>query len=582
MGGGEQLQDRFGLHFSGMCWAFPKSTTVDCVPNKTDTFFYWYQASPELLTIPRIVFLHGQDDVPQWTRQNAPNKITEKQWSFLKPQVPQWGTHHSKFFLLVFPAGCRVVVMTANLCQLDLTVMSNAVWWQDFPKKTPAQLARHASSEFEEDLLLYLNRLGWRGGDELLADSTEKELVGPEAFRQFDFSGAGAKLIRSVPGRHKTNERTCWGHPALHRALEKQRFPKEFKGSPVLGQFSSMGSFSEKWLDDEFCVSLCGGVVKGTESTEGTGTASTGTASTTPSADKQNNFRSASSELLAQKSTDASKLGKGALHLIWPTKNEIRDSLAGYVSGGSIPGSAKNVGKTHVLPKLHKWSTSSGHETSTRDDHPFGRRRAVPHIKTFARYLAGDGDTGEDEDERTEDERTKETENGKGKDTAKDPTKGSSIGAGTKLAWVFLGSHNLSGAAWGKFELNNTQLNLLSYELGVLLTPNLVGKRVSTPFCVIAASALLAGQAVDLPGMTCLAGARPFDGGSEKSKEVEFRHASAVNTVGSSGTASGNTAFAPLPYHVPPPRYETDDKPWTFDETHAEPDWRGQTWDPRG
>ena len=110
-------------------------------------------AAPELLTIPRIHWLHGQPDVPEWTKENLPNKIEDKTWTFLKPQVPNYGTHHSKFFLLVYPAGVRVVVSTANLCRMDLTVMSNAVWWQDFPLKSEQQVQNHASSEFEEDLL---------------------------------------------------------------------------------------------------------------------------------------------------------------------------------------------------------------------------------------------------------------------------------------------------------------------------------------------------------------------------------------------------------------------------------------------
>lgn len=468
-------------------------------------------AAPELLTIPRIHWLHGQPDVPEWTKENLPNKIEDKTWTFLKPQVPNYGTHHSKFFLLVYPAGVRVVVSTANLCRMDLTVMSNAAWWQDFPLKSEQQLQNHASSEFEEDLLLYLNRLRWVGGEETNEDG-ERVLVGPEAFRAFDYSGAGAKLIRSVPVRHNSVEETSWGHPALHRALQKQKFPKEFEKSPVLGQFSSMGSFSEKWLNDEFRGSLCGGVIEG---------------------------------------PDKKPLGKGQLNLIWPTKQEVRQSLAGYVSGGSIPGSAKNVNKPHVRSKLHTWSAngsqnSENNSDTPTDDNPCGRRQAVPHIKTFARYL---------EDKKN----------------------------GAKLAWVFLGSHNLSGAAWGKFEHGNSQLNLLSYELGVLLLPSLVGTRVEKPFCVVAASAQLAVEEVG-PAMQCLAGARPCVAHGRSGKEVVFRHATTVvpKDVSLSEGTSVSTVFAPLPYHVPPRRYGPHDVPWTFDETHLKPDWTGQQWHPRG
>ncbi len=44
---------------------------------------------------------------------------------------------------------------------------------------------------------------------------------------------------------------------------------------------------------------------------------------------------------------------------------------------------------------------------------------------------------------------------------------------GNELAWVLLGSHNLSQAAWGALEKNETQLHIRHYELGVLLLPSL-------------------------------------------------------------------------------------------------------------
>ena len=53
------------------------------------------------------------------------------------------------------------------------------------------------------------------------------------------------------------------------------------------------------------------------------------------------------------------------------------------------------------------------------------RSRVMPHVKTFARYRPEDA----------------------------------------SVAWVILGSHNLSGAAWGRLEKNGAQVNILSYEL---------------------------------------------------------------------------------------------------------------------
>ena len=527
--------------------------------------------APELLAIPRLHWLHGQDDLPNWIRANCSNKTETGEWTTLKPATPQWGTHHSKFFLLVFPAGCRVVVHTANLCYGDLTAMSNAAWWQDFPKKTARQSATHETSEFEEDLVRYLNRLGWRGRDE----GARLGHVGPEAFRAFDFAGAGAKLIASVPGRHggadprDRREASIWGHPALRRALAKMAFSPTFRDAPIVGQFSSIGSFSEKWLVSEFGESLRAGSLRterdaATDDPARSARENEGAERTGPAGP------AGPAERVSSPSSSSSSLGAGPIQLVWPTVAEVRASLLGYAAGGSIPGNTRNLAKPHVAARLHAWRAPA-----TKED-PYGRARAAPHIKTFARYAASEPHPR---------------------------------GGPPALAWVFLGSHNLSGAAWGKFEKNETQLNVLSYELGVLLAPALVGprrakKRTETPFCAVAAS--LAARGI-LPGresspsarFLCLAGARPRCA-SESFRvgaEIRFTHAGSVlewSRRTKRGTEAENAkddadgednaddfAVAPLPYPVPPRRYGPADAPWTIDTVHAEPDCFGRTWPPR-
>ena len=39
------------------------------------------------------------------------------------------------------------------------------------------------------------------------------------------------------------------------------------------------------------------------------------------------------------------RAGKSGLHLVWPTVQEVRDSVEGYAAGGSIPGTVANVTK---------------------------------------------------------------------------------------------------------------------------------------------------------------------------------------------------------------------------------------------
>ncbi|KAK1284192.1 hypothetical protein QJS10_CPB21g00868 [Acorus calamus] len=80
----------------------------------------------------------------------------------------------------------------------------------------------------------------------------------------------------------------------------------------------------------------------------------------------------------------------------------------GYAAGNAVPSPQKNVEKD------------------------FLKNRAMPHIKTFARYN------------------------------------------GQNLAWFLLTSANLSKAAWGALQKNNSQFMIRSYELGVLFMPSVI------------------------------------------------------------------------------------------------------------
>lgn len=117
----------------------------------------------------------------------------------------------------------------------------------------------------------------------------------------------------------------------------------------------------------------------------------------------------------------------GHVRLIWPSVAQIRDSLEGWFGGGSIPGYYDRVMKPMLLDGgyFRLWG---GHTT--------GRQRAMPHMKTYLRFH----------------EESKE------------------------IAWVCVGSHNFSKAAWGEV-VNSRKYNarlcrILSYELGVVFVPS--------------------------------------------------------------------------------------------------------------
>ncbi|CAF4328949.1 unnamed protein product, partial [Adineta steineri] len=126
--------------------------------------------------------------------------------------------------------------------------------------------------------------------------------------------------------------------------------------------------------------------------------------------------------LTSLKQLHSSSLDSPELKLIYPTVDNVRTSLEGYMAGGSLPYNMQNAMKQGWLVNyLHKWKA----------DHR-QRSRASPHIKTYLRAT---------NDEYKE------------------------------LLWFLVTSANLSKAAWGVLEKNNTQLMIRSYEIGVLFIP---------------------------------------------------------------------------------------------------------------
>ena len=299
------------------------------------------------------------------------------------PPLPErYGTHHSKFMLLGYTTGIRVIVLTCNHIQQDHYHMSDALWAQDFPKKSATDL----SSPFEDTLTRYLEMAKWRG-----AEAGGKK-IDVDLLRTFDFSAARAVLIVSAPGRHKDVDN--WGHMAIRTALSKEEFEERFYDASLIAQFTSIGG-----------------------------------------------FKGLAGKKLLKQLDDSLSAGRGlnkpppdGISFIWPTRDEVRTSTKGYVLGGSIPGRQEQVmgpdAKTLFGARYCRFSSPASDLRPSLVKDPWGRGRAMPHIKTYLRHV------------------------------------------GNNIAWLFLSSFNLSGAAWGRLEKDGTQIYILSYEMGVLLLPS--------------------------------------------------------------------------------------------------------------
>jgi tyrosyl-DNA phosphodiesterase 1 len=126
-------------------------------------------------------------------------------------------------------------------------------------------------------------------------------------------------------------------------------------------------------------------------------------------------------------------------NIIFPTPNEVRTSLDGYEAGASIHTKIQTAAQLKQLqylkPMLCRWA---GNGDQNRDPTLItmeaGRRQAAPHIKTYIRFC----------------------------DAMK-----------TQIEWALVTSANISKQAWGEACNSAGESRICSYELGVLVWPQL-------------------------------------------------------------------------------------------------------------
>ncbi|CAL5017192.1 unnamed protein product [Urochloa decumbens] len=109
--------------------------------------------------------------------------------------------HHPKLIVLQRENSMRVVVTSANLVPRQWHLITNTVWWQDFPRRTSVDYAAlfsatdEQNSDFAAQLVSFIA-------------SMVNEVPSPSQaywineIAKYDFEGAGGYLIASVPGIH--------------------------------------------------------------------------------------------------------------------------------------------------------------------------------------------------------------------------------------------------------------------------------------------------------------------------------------------------------------------------------------------
>ncbi|KAF2098873.1 phospholipase D/nuclease [Rhizodiscina lignyota] len=433
----------------------------------------------------------------------------------------QEGTHHTKCIILIrHDDMAQVVIHTANMIRRDWANLTQAVWRSPLLPLTDDQCAQPENApvgsghRFKRDLLSYLRTYG----------SRTKHLT--EQLKEYGFSKVRAALVGSCPGRQTisaTNaaNQTVFGWRGLREILK--HIPsapvKEDEGPPqIVIQMSSVGMLGkeENWFTP-FLNAL---------GTTGPIAASTNAVtqdhdSQGPTSPSKRTYR-----FFTSNGNNETRPTQPRFHIIFPTAEEIRQSLDGYVSGGSIHWKLQNTQQQNQLkylrPLLRHWdpTTPSPKTATTRNGNVVPRealrRRAAPHIKTYIRFSSAKMD---------------------------------------RIDWAMVTSANLSKHAWGEMEKdgeNGRYARICSYELGVVVWPALFEEEE-------------AGNAPKPAVMVPTFGTNMPDGGHVDQSEAE---------AGSSKVIVGFR----MPYDLPLVPYSPSEIPWCAVASHDEPDWKGATW----
>ncbi|KAF4339156.1 hypothetical protein FBEOM_6976 [Fusarium beomiforme] len=378
------LKDLLSDPLISECWEFNFLHNISFLMDAFD---------PDTRHLVKVHLVHGF-----WKREDENRTALENEAAnfenvkiHIAPMSEMFGTHHSKMMVLFrHDETAQVIIHTANMIPKDWTNMTNGVWKSPLlPKMSDTENSQSlpddhyvgSGQRFKIDLLNYLKAYDRR---KVICKPLTDELT------RYDFSSIKAALIASVPGKHDAQDmsETSWGWAALKRCL--QHVPCQDDGdSDIVVQVSSIATLGAKedWLQKTLF------------------------------------------EPLSRSKNHVQRRPK--FKVVFPTADEIRRSLDGYASGGSIHTKIQSSQQAKQLeylrPIFHHWANDSSRgielpgDTSSRDS---GRKRAAPHIKTYIRSNK------------------------------------------TSIDWGLLTSANISKQAWGEAARPTGEMRIASWEIG--------------------------------------------------------------------------------------------------------------------
>lgn len=451
------LKDILGDPLISECWEFNYLHDLGYLMGSFD---------PDTRHLVDVHVVHGfwKREDPQRLALSADASAYENVKLHVAPMPEMFGTHHSKMMILFrHDDTAEVIIHTANMIPKDWTNMTNAVWRSPRLPRSPRgtkpppcyqDLEIGSGDRFKADLTSYLRSYDCRV---LTCGPLADKING------YDFTAVRAALVSSVPGVHEVNNLSCtpFGWSAMKRYLRAVTCQEG--SAEIVVQISSIATLGGKdtWLQKTLFDSLV-------------------------------TCRNTSTQ-------------RPKFKVVFPTADEIRRSLDGYASGGSVHTKIQSAQQTQQLnylrPMFHHWANDCDDGVALPCDvdvQNSGRNRAAPHIKTYIRY---------------------------NKDSS--------------LDWAVLTSANLSKQAWGEAAKPTGEMRIASWEIGILLWPELLEKKAS----------MVGTFQSDVPG--------------------QLTPANEVDAV---------SVGLRIPYSLPLQRYSAGEVPWVASMAYKEPDCHGQLW----
>lgn len=428
----------------------------------------------------------------------------------------------------------QVVIHTANMIAKDWTNMTQAVWRSPFLRLShvPLDMGPHtigSGLRFHVDLRRYL----------LKYEKKLQRLV--DQLSEYDFSSIKAAFLGSAPSRQVASEakpafHTSFGWLGLREVLNSipvatRRDPKE--QPHIVLQVSSIATLGAApiWLS-HFQTIL-------------------------------------SRSCTLSQLSDATK---PKFNIVFPTAEEVRTSLDGYESGGSIHIKLQSAQQQKQLQYMHpllchwKHSASSCPSITSDAKKEAHRGPAAPHIKTYIRFTDG---------------------------THK------------SIDWALVTSANLSKQAWGDVVNKQGEVRVQSYETGVLVWPDLFKDSNRKGECDTRMVPTFGRNMPELgddaeyapqPGQHS-GGALAVeddeetedeDSGSIDDEETEDENEEYLrrnNTKQIDGRVKAVSSCKTrivvglrMPYDLPLSSYSSEEVPWCATQSYTEPDWKGRAW----